>query len=54
MQKQITLGVIVGNRGFFPDHLCKTGRETMLKVLEQEGIKAIALTAEQGKFGRMR
>ena len=51
MQKQITLGVIVGNRGFFPDHLCKTGRETMLKVLEQEGIKAIALTAEQGKFG---
>jgi L-fucose isomerase-like protein len=46
-----TLGVIVGNRGFFPDHLCKTGRETVLKVLEQEGIKAIALTPEDTTFG---
>ena len=27
-----TLGVIVGNRGFFPDHLCDTGRKTILKV----------------------
>ena len=46
-----TLGLIVGNRGFFPDHLCKTGRETILKVLEQEGIRAIALTPEDTRFG---
>ena len=46
-----TLGLIVGNRGFFPDHLCKTGRETILKVLEQEGIGAVALTPEDTKFG---
>jgi len=46
-----TLGVIVGNRGFFPDHLCKTGRETILKVLRKEGIKAIALTPEDTTFG---
>ena len=46
-----TLGVIVGNRGFFPDHLCAAGRETMLRVLESEGIKAIALTPEDTPFG---
>ena len=46
-----TLGLIVGNRGFFPDHLCKTGRETILKVLEQEGIRAVALTPEDTRFG---
>jgi len=45
------LGVIVGNRGFFPDHLCQTGRETILSVLEEEGIKAIALTPEDTTFG---
>jgi len=46
-----TLGVIVGNRGFFPDHLADTGRKTILKVLEEEGINAIALTPEDSKFG---
>lgn len=45
------LGVIVGNRGFFPDHLCKTGRETILKVLKNEGLKAITLTDEDTPFG---
>ena len=35
-----TLGVIVGNRNFFPDHLCETGRQTVLDVLKQEGIDA--------------
>ena len=34
------LGVIVGNRGFFPDHLCEKGYQTILKVLEEEGIGA--------------
>jgi L-fucose isomerase-like protein len=49
--KPTTLGVIVGNRGFFPDHLCKTGRETILKLLEGEGIQAVALTPEDTPFG---
>ena len=40
--KEVTLGVIVGNRGFFPSHLCETGRETILNILAQEGINAIA------------
>jgi len=51
MLKQATLGVIVGNRGFFPDHLCDTGRQTILKVLAEEGINAVALTPEDTKFG---
>jgi L-fucose isomerase-like protein len=51
MAKQLTFGVIVGNRGFFPDHLAKTGREEILRVLEQAGIRAIALTPEESKFG---
>jgi len=46
-----TLGLIVGNRGFFPDHLCKSGRETILKVLKEEGINAVALTPEDTRFG---
>jgi len=46
-----TLGVIMGNRGFFPDHLCGTGRKTILRVLAEEGIHAIILPEEVGKFG---
>jgi len=46
-----TLGVIVGNRGFFPDHLCEAGREIVLKVLTEEGIDAVALTPEDTPFG---
>ncbi len=46
-----TLGVIIGNRGFFPDHLCVAGRETILKVLAEEGINAIALKPEDTPFG---
>ena len=41
----VTLGVIVGNRGFFPDHLCESGRETMLRVLEEKGFKTIITPA---------
>ena len=48
---KITLGVIVGNRGFFPDHLCDTGRREILSVLEKAQIKAIALDPEATKFG---
>src|ERR1700727_3610405 len=51
MAKQMTFGVIVGNRGFFPDHLAKTGREEMLRVLEKAGVRTISLTPEQSKFG---
>ena len=46
-----TLGVIVGNRDFFPDHLCATGREAVLKVLAEEGIEAVILPFEATESG---
>ena len=45
------MGLIVGNRGFFPDHLAKSGREEMLRVLESAGIDVVALTPEESKYG---
>ena len=49
--RKMTFGVIVGNRGFFPDHLAKTGREEIISVLESAGAKAIVLSPEQSKYG---
>jgi hypothetical protein len=34
LARPITLGVIVGNRGFFPHQLAAKGRETILQALE--------------------
>ena len=48
---KMTMGVIVGNRGFFPDHLAKTGREEMLRALSRAGINAVALDEAQSKYG---
>jgi L-fucose isomerase-like protein len=45
------MGVIVGNRGFFPDHLCETGRAEVLRVLEGEGLGAVTLGTEDTPFG---
>jgi L-fucose isomerase-like protein len=47
----ITLGVIVGNRGFFPAHLCDTGRKEILATLEKRGFKAVILPTTATKFG---
>ncbi len=46
-----TLGVIIGNRGFFPNHLCVTGRAEILRVLAEEGIHAVTLGPEDTSFG---
>jgi L-fucose isomerase-like protein len=50
-KKKMTMGLIVGNRGFFPDHLAKSGREEMIQVLQKAGIDVVALTPEQSKHG---
>jgi L-fucose isomerase-like protein len=49
--KKMTMGLIVGNRGFFPDHLAKSGREEVLRVLSGAGIDVVALTPEESKYG---
>jgi L-fucose isomerase-like protein len=40
-RRPVTLAVIVGNRGFFPDHLCASGRKKILTVLERQGFRII-------------
>jgi L-fucose isomerase-like protein len=44
-------GIIVGNRGFFPDHLAKSGRVQIISILEAAGYQAICLTPEESKHG---
>jgi L-fucose isomerase-like protein len=51
MKRQVTFGLIIGNRGFFPDHLAKSGREEMIQVLENAGYKVIVLSPEESKYG---
>src|SRR6202012_6120224 len=51
MAKQMTMGVIVGNRGFFPSHLATSGRLEMIAALEAVGIKPIVLTPEETAHG---
>src|SRR6476469_2911859 len=48
---KMTMCLIVGNRGFFPDHLAKSGREEMLKVLAAAGIDVVTLSPEESKYG---
>jgi len=50
-QRKMVMGVIVGNRGFFPDHLAKSGREEILSVLQKAEIEAVALTPQESKYG---
>ncbi len=51
MAKQMTLGLIVGNRGFFPSHLATSGRLEMIAALEAGGIKPIVLSPEETAHG---
>ena len=50
-QRKMTFGIVVGNRGFFPDHLAKTGREEIIAVLEAAGARPIVLSPEESKYG---
>ncbi|MFZ2148071.1 MAG: L-fucose/L-arabinose isomerase family protein [Sedimentisphaerales bacterium] len=46
-----TFGVIVGNRGFFPDALAREGRKNILEVLKKNGFNSVALSMQQTKYG---
>jgi L-fucose isomerase-like protein len=50
-KRPVTFGVIVGNRGFFPDHLAKSGREEMISVLERAGYGVVAPDPQDTKYG---
>lgn len=46
-----TFGVIVGNRGFFPDELARDGRKNILAILKKLGYQSICLTGRNTPFG---
>jgi L-fucose isomerase-like protein len=47
----MTLGMIVLNRGFFPDHLAQSAHQEMKAVLEAAGVSVVALTETDSKYG---
>jgi L-fucose isomerase-like protein len=47
----MTFGMIVGNRGFFPDHLAQSGRSEMLAAIEKAGYVVVAPGPQDTKFG---
>ena len=49
--KKMTMGLIVGNRGFFPGHLAESGRKDMICSLQGAGMDVVALTAVQSRYG---
>jgi L-fucose isomerase-like protein len=49
--RKMTMGVIVGNRNFFPALLAKSGREDILRALAKKGYDAVALTPEDTRYG---
>jgi len=50
-EKKMTMGVIIGNRGFFPDQLAKSGREEMIQALAKAGMDCVVLGPEESKHG---
>jgi len=51
MQHNTTLGVIVGNRDFFPDQLITEGRQDILAVLAEHDIRPVILDEDATKLG---
>ena len=51
MGTKMTMGIIVGNRGFFPGQLAETGREEMIAAVQKAGMDAVVLDPSQSKHG---
>lgn len=50
-KRPITLGLIIGNRDFFPDQLVSEARKELLALLEGQGIRVVAPSPEETKLG---
>jgi L-fucose isomerase-like protein len=48
---QMTFGLIVGNRGFFPGHLARSGRDEMIATLQASGYGVVCPDPEQTRYG---
>ncbi len=49
--KKLTLGVIIGNRDFFPDNLVAEARRDLLRLFAELQIDTVMLTEQQSKLG---
>jgi L-fucose isomerase-like protein len=49
--ERLTLGLLVGSRGFFPGHLAATGREQMINTLDRAGFDVVVLDTEETSHG---
>ena len=49
--RPVTVGLVVGNRGFFPSELCRDGRAEMLEVLGAAGLEVVALGPDDTEYG---
>jgi L-fucose isomerase-like protein len=50
-QAKSVFGIIVGNRDVFPDHLAKEGREEIMQVMEELGLKYVILGENDTHYG---
>jgi L-fucose isomerase-like protein len=46
-----TLGVLIGNREFFPDQLVAEARADVLRLFDERGIRPVMVSPEQTKLG---
>ena len=51
MAKKQTFGLVVGSRGFFPEHLVAQGRKEMIKVIKDAGHGCVCLGAQEASHG---
>src|SRR4051812_46126100 len=50
-KQQLALGVIIGNRDFFPDKLVGESRSDLITAFEKAGVKPIMLEEQETKLG---
>lgn len=51
MPAATTLGVIISNRDFFPDHLVAEARNDILALLKERGVRPLTVSADETKLG---
>jgi L-fucose isomerase-like protein len=49
--QKMVMGLVVGNRGFFPGQLAETGRSEMIQALQAAAIEVVALDPAQCRHG---
>jgi len=49
--RAMTFGIVVGNRGFFPGHLARSGHSEMVAAVERAGHRAIVTGPEETRHG---